>query len=360
MQDVPFKKKRLLNGAIPGLRTLGALIALAAITMAPGCATTPEGEEALLTPQTPLIWPSPPEPARIYYLKTISKPDDIGANKGFLRRVADFILGPKSDRLIKPYGVSVDSKGRLIVADTAFKRVHVFDELKKSYISIYDLGRKEAFESPIAAATDAQDNIYVTDSVAQKVFVFNPKGKLVFSFPAGERPTGIAINSKEGRIYVTDTASHSIMMYDLNGRETGSFGGRGKNPGQFNYPVDLTIGPNGELYVVDSLNFRIQIFDSEGKYLSSFGRQGDGTGDFGRPKGIALDRDGHIYVADALFDTIQVFDREGNFLLNFGALGRSAGTFWLPSGLFIDRGNRIYVSDSYNSRIQVFEYLGQG
>ncbi len=358
MQDVPFIK-RLSGRATPGLRTIGALALLAAISLAPGCATTPD-EEAVLTPQTPLIWPSPPEPARVYYLKTISKPADIGANRGFFQRVADFILGPKSDRLVKPYGVTVDSKGRLIVADTAFKRVHIFDESKQSYQSIDNLGRKDAFESPISAATDPQDNIYVTDSVAQRVFVFNPKGKHLFSFPAGERPTGIAINGKEGKVFVTDTASHSIMIFDLQGKERGSFGGRGKNPGQFNYPVDLTIGAGGELYVVDSLNFRIQIFDSNGKYLSSFGRQGDGTGDFGRPKGIALDRDGHIYVADALFDTIQVFDREGNFLLNFGSLGRSAGTFWLPSGLFIDRGNRIYVSDSYNSRIQVFEYMGQG
>lgn len=357
MYAVP-KNKRAKRARSSGVLGLAAALAFAVFTLS-GCASGPEQKSEMLTPQTPLIWPSPPEPARVSYLRTISRPQDIGANAGFFRRIADFILGEKSDRLIKPYGVTVDSTGRLIVADTAFKKVHIFDLARKNYILIEEPG-DEQFESPIAAATDGQNNIYVTDSVARKAFVFNPKGKFLFSFAAGERPTGIAINKAEAKVYISDTASHSVRIFDLKGAEIGSFGKRGKETGEFNYPVDLALDRGGDVYVVDSLNFRVQIFDGNGKFLSSFGRQGDGTGEFGRPKGIALDKDGNIYVADALFDTIQIFNREGRFLLNFGTLGKSAGTFWLPSGIFIDNGNRIYVSDSYNGRVQVFDYLGEG
>ena len=357
MREIPYEKKTPKRGLLAGLKGLGAAFALAALSIAAGCASGPAVQEELV-PQTPLIWPSPPEPARVQYIKTISRPEDIGASKGFFRRVADLLLGSKNDRLIKPYGLTMDSRGRLIIADTAFKKVHIFDLTEKGYESIDEPG-SEVFESPIAAATDSQDNIYITDSVARKVFVLSPRGKLLRSFNAGERPTGIAINRQAGRVYVTDTSSHTVGIYDLEGRELGSFGKRGRANGEFNYPVDLTLDHDGNVFVIDSLNFRIQIFDGKGVFQSSFGQQGDGTGDFGRPKGIALDRDGHIYVADALFDTIQIFDWDGKFLLNFGSLGRSAGTFWLPSGIFIDQGNRIYVSDSYNSRVQVFEYLGQ-
>lgn len=332
--------------------------ALALAFGASGC-SSPAVKPPATSPQAPLIWPSPPEPARVSYLKAIRKPEDIGVSKGFFRKIADYVLGSRTDDMVKPYGVAVDSMGRLVVADTSFKRVHVYDQQKKEYLSIEEAG-KEAFISPIAASTDADNNIYVTDSLAAKVFVFSPKGRFLHGFKAGKRPTGIAINKQDKKIFISDTASHSINIYDLKGTPLGSIGKWGGNTGEFNYPVDLAIDRNGELFVVDSMNYRIQIFSREGRFISSFGRHGDGTGDFGRPKGVAVDRDGNIYVADALFDTVQIFDRKGNFLLNFGALGRAAGNFWLPCGVYIDEANRIYISDSYNGRVQVFEYHGQG
>ena len=66
--------------------------------------------------------------------------------------------------------------------------------------------------TPQCVAVDAQDNIYVTDSEAGKIFVFEPSGKYlraIGSLKGGEgyfkRPTGIAVDSTEQRIYVTDT-----------------------------------------------------------------------------------------------------------------------------------------------------------
>jgi DNA-binding beta-propeller fold protein YncE len=259
--------------------------------------------------------------------------------------------------MIKPYGVTVDSEGRLIVVDTPFKRVHIFDIRNQKYQFINDLDSTRLV-SPIAAAVDSQDNIYVTDSVAGKVFVYNKGGGYLFDFDAGKRPTGIAINKETRRLYVVDTASHMVKIFDLDGEELKSFGGHGPALAQFNLPVDIFLDRSGDVYVTDTMNYRIKIFDPDGKFLTSFGTQGDGGGDFGRPKGVAVDGDGNIYVADAIYDTVQIFDRKGRFLLNFGTLGNARGAFWMPAGLFIDEGDRIYVADSYNRRVQVFEYLG--
>ena len=350
--------------ATPGKRSLAAVgLTIASVSLAFGllsCSSAPvKDSPALLTPQTPLIWPTAPEPAKISYLKAISRPEDIGANKGFFKKIAEFVLGSASNDIVKPYGVTVDGLGRLIVADTAFKRVHIYD-IKKNAYSYIDQPGKDEFSTPIAAATDSENRVFITDSTAGKVFVFSPKGKFIKGFPAGSRPTGIAINKAAGLVYVSDTVAHAVNIYTLDGKLAGSFGKLGILEGEFNYPVDITIDREGMVYVVDSMNFRVQIFDKDGRFNSSFGRHGDGTGDFGRPKGVAVDVDGNIYVADALFDTIQIFDRQGTFLLNFGSIGKTAGRFWLPSGLFIDSGNKIYVGDSYNSRVQVFEYLGEG
>ncbi len=359
-KNQPLKNPALIKPR-PALasRLSGAALLLVCAAFLAGCSSGGVNKDDIHSPQTPLIWPSPPEPARISYYKSIEKPADIGANKGFFKRLADLVLGPSSDDIIKPYGVTVDSTGRIIVVDTAFKRVHIYDARNKDYEHIDEAG-DVPFESPIAAAVDADDNIYVTDSKTAGVYAFNRKGRFLFEIKGFERPTGIAINKHAGQIYISDTGRNVVEVYGLKGEKLKTIGGPGDEKGQFNFPVDLFVDMNGDLYVVDTMNFRIQIFDRDGKFLTAFGRHGDGTGDFGRPKGVSVDREGNIYVADAIFDTVQIFDRKGNFLLNFGSLGRQAGFFWLPSGVFVDEADKIYISDSYNKRIQIFDYLGNG
>lgn len=324
---------------------------------APGCGSPDIKEDLPRKSSKPLIWPSPPEPARISYVRAIEKPQDIGATKGFFTKVFELIAGARHDEMIKPYGVTVDSTGRIIAVDTSLKRLHIFDQKKHEYTYIDDAGNF-ILSTPIAAAVDADDNIYVTDSSAGTVFSYDRKGKFLRAITGLARPTGIALNRAGKILYVADTGAHVIKVFDLKGNPLYTIGKRGDKDGEFNYPVDLFTDKNGDLFVNDSMNYRVQIFDGKGRFLGKFGSHGDGSGDFGRPKGIAVDREGHVYVADALFDTVQIFDRKGNFLLNFGTIGRDIGSFWLPTGLYIDSGDNIYVSDSYNKRIQVFEFLG--
>ncbi len=350
---MPVRIRR--SGIVPALLALPVLLLVLFLA---GCGPRAVPDEALLSQGT-LIWPSPPAPARISYIRSISRAKDIGAKKGLFKRLLEALLGSAANNIIKPYGVTVDSEGRLIVVDTALKRIHIFDINNNKYRFIEDAGRS-LLVSPIAAAVDSLDNIYVTDPIAGKVFVYNKDGRYLFDIDAGQRPTGIAINRELGYLYVVDTGSHHVRVLDLKGKEIKRFGSPGSGEGQFNFPVDIFLDRRGDVYVTDTMNYKIQIFDKDGKFLTRFGRQGDGTGDFGRLKGVAVDGEGNIYVADAIFDTVQIFNREGRFLLNFGALGSFRGAFWMPAGVFIDRGDRIYVADSYNKRVQIFEYLGDG
>lgn len=335
-------------------------VALSALTLTVSlglfsCASAPI--EPFKSPDIPIIWPPPPEPARISFVKKIERPEDVGARQGFFSRLADIVLGSDNDDIVKPYGLATDSAGRLIVADTAFKRVHIYDLFKGDYESIGSAG-KARLEGPIGVALDAEDNIYVTDSTAAKVYVYSKDRDLLFQITGFKRPTGIAVDKAEKKLYVADTSEHVIKTFDLKGNPAGVIGRRGEGAGEFNYPVDLSMDKDGNLYVDDAMNFRVQIFDRTGKFKYTFGRHGDGTGDLGRPKGLAVDSEGNIYIADAVFDTVQIFDRDGRFLLNFGKLGREQGKFYLPTGLHIDSKDRVYVSDSYNKRVQIFEYLG--
>lgn len=323
---------------------------------ASGCAAPSAKDIQGIAQKTP-IWPPPPAHARIAFVQAISTPADIAAGKGIFSKLTEFVLGAKIEEIFRPYGVAVDSNSRLLVADSAFKKVHVFDKKNSEYSTIEEASGAE-FAMPIAVAVDADDNIYISDSILNKIFAFNKKGRFLFKIDGCKKPTGLAVNKKEKLLYAADTAANAIKVFDLSGKLVKTFGGPGTGKAEFNLPVDIFVGRGGDVYVTDTMNYRIQIFDKNGGFLRMFGRHGDGTGDFGRPKGVAADLLGNVYVVDAIFDTVQIFNPEGKFLLNFGSVGNGIGDFWMPTGLYIDEKNLVYVADSYNKRVQIFQYVG--
>lgn len=347
-REIHLNSTNILHVGVCMLLTVSLLI---------GCSSAninKQGPEALASP---IVWPPSPEPSRIIYEGAIERPDDLGTKKGIFRRVVEVILGRTADRVVRPYGIAGDSNERLIVADTVFKRLHIFDRKTGKYTWI-DEFKNGGFISPIGIAVDKEDNIYVSEPELDKVIVFNKKGSFLFEIKENiHRPTGIAINKIEGLLYVVNTYGHNITVYELTGKYLYAFGERGGGAGRFNYPTDIHVDNQGYIYITDSMNFRIQIFDNNRRFYSAFGRHGDGSGNFARPKGVSVDSEGHIYVVDGLFDVVQIFDREGHFLLSFGSSGHGKGKFWLPTGIYVDNNDRIYVSDSFNKRVQMFKYL---
>jgi len=300
----------------------------------------------------------------LIYERSFSSEREVKLKKGFWTRVIDFVAGaPDYHFLVLPYSVVTDSRGRIIVSDPDAKGVHIFDFASQKYKFISRYDGKDAFMAPQCVTVDAQDNIYITDSEAGKIFVYDANGKfrrVIGSLKGGEgyykRPTGIAGDSEQGRIFVSDTLRHKIFVLDLAGNVLQTIGKRGVDTGEFNFPTELRLHGN-ELIVVDAMNFRVQVLDRSGQFLYEIGGIGETNGTMFRPKGVGVDSEGSLYVVDGIFDTVQAFDRKGQLLYYFGKSGDGPAEFQLPAGLFVDRENRIYVTDSYNHRVQVFRYV---
>lgn len=303
---------------------------------------------------------------KLSFQQAFASERDIQGKKGFWKKLVDTVAGePDYKAMVRPYGIAVDSRGRIIITDPGIGGIHIFDPEQHKYKLIERKEKsKDSMLEPQCIALDARDNIYVTDSKAGKVFVFEPSGKYkgVFgSLKGGEgffkRPTGITIDRQTNRIYVSDTLRDRIYILDERGQVLKNFGKHGENNGEFNFPTELLI-KNGVLAVVDAMNFRVQTFDANGNFQYAIGNLGDGEDALFRPKGISLDSENHIYLVEGLWGTVQVFDREGQLLYFFGGHGTALGQFQLPAGLFIDQSDRVYVVDSYNRRVQVFQYHG--
>jgi DNA-binding beta-propeller fold protein YncE len=296
------------------------------------------------------VWPDPPAQARIRFVTSLAPQSSV--KRSFLRRLWTAVSGGgDTPAMAQPYGMAMGPLGRLYVTDAAGHTVHVYDVRAGGYSKLNVDG-----ESLIGIAA-LGGRLFVTDSVGGRVICLNSAGRKqwVVGAEAGfQRPTGIV--AADDRLHVVDTLAHRIVTLSPEGRVIGSFGSRGNEPGQFNYPTNIARDRSGRLYVTDTMNFRVQILTSEGRYISDFGHVGDGSGDLNRPKGVAVDGEGHVYVVEGLHDVVQIFDTEGRFLLSFGEPGHGDGEFWLATGIAIV-GDRIYVADSSNGRVEVFDYL---
>lgn len=309
--------------------------------------------------ETALTWPQPPNKPRIKYIGSLSTPKDLGMRKGFLDFLSEVALGKEENGMVLPMAVVENNKKQLFVADPGVKAIHRFDRESGIYRTIKRAGEKD-FESPVGLAADSEGNVYVADSELAKVYFIGVDKNEATAIAFEEdfiRPTGVAVDKKNGWIYVVDTGSHSISVFNSNMSMIRKIGHRGSAAGEFNYPTYIWQNNDGEILVTDSLNFRIQRFDRHGKYLGQFGKAGNAMGDLSRPKGVAEDSLGHIYVVDSLFHNVQLFDLSGSLLMHFGRQGNEPGEFWLPVGIFISDDNTIYLCDSYNQRVQIFRYM---
>lgn len=346
-------KKHLRVFAAPGLAA--AIISALTLTLF-GCAAPPPAVEAKM------VWPAPPLPTRIRFVRNIVSEQDLKADTTITQGLAAFLTGEKipEGRIAKPMALAISDDGeRLYVSDDMQNKVFVFDFKKKVLTKLDNVGM------PSGLALDAEENVYVVDTSKKQITVIGRDGKVIneITDPTIERPNGLAIDKIRGKIYLVDTGSRTsqeqnVKIYSLGGKRIGAIGGAmGGDDGQFSYPTFAAVDGEGNLYVSDSMNGRVQKFDPNGKFLKVFGKMGSAWGEFDKPKGVALDSFGNLYVVDSGWSNVQIFNPKGQILLFFGGRGPIPGMLKNPISLAIDKQNRIYVGDYLNHRIGVYDLV---
>ncbi len=347
---MPKFRKWLLAALLSATTVLATLLLVS-------CQTGAGPRSMWLKASAALVWPQPPEAARIRYVGAV-RASHAGGKEGVGNRVARWVTGKRRVRMRKPMAVAKNEAGLMAVCDPGVPTVHFFDLVEERDWTLKPkLAAK--LRMPVGVAVDKEGTVFVADSALGRVFVFDGSRKMTGEMGEGKlsRPTGLALSPSEETLYVVDTIGSEVFGFDREGNMVLRFGKRGGAPGEFNYPTDIAVAPNGDLCVSDSLNFRVQVFSPSGEAKQCFGRAGNGAGDFARPKGIGVDTEGRIYVVDAAFENVQIFSPEGELLLAFGGQGTGPGQFSLPAGLFMDANDRIWIADSFNRRIQVFQLI---
>jgi DNA-binding beta-propeller fold protein YncE len=282
----------------------------------------------------PVVYPPPPDTARIQYLTSISSETDLGKGRSAL----DQILGRKTQvsGIIKPYGLAIGG-GRIYVCDEDQLGIDIID-LNAAQIRVFRPESPHGIRRAINCFVDHEGLLYVTDLGLRRVAVFDTA--LVFQAAFGGeddgQPADVFVSGD--RIFVSSLGGElRVRVYDRVTREFlyGFPTAEAADSTGLSAPVNLTVAAD-TVWVTDLLKQQVFVFTADGQFVRTVGRPGQGPSTFQRPKGIARDRRGLLYVVDSAFENVQVFSPGGQLLMFFGGGGQDPGDMLLPAKVIID------------------------
>ncbi|XP_031649154.1 E3 ubiquitin-protein ligase TRIM71 [Oncorhynchus kisutch] len=269
--------------------------------------------------------------------------------------------GEGEGQLCRPWGISVDKEGYVVVADRSNNRVQIFKPCGAFYHKFGSLGsRPGQFDRPAGVACDSQRRIIVADKDNHRVQVFTFDGQFMLKF--GEKgtkngqfnyPWDVAVNSA-GKILVSDTRNHRVQLFGPDGSFINKYGFEGALWKHFDSPRGVAFNHEDHLVVTDFNNHRLLVIRPDCQSARFLGSEGTGNGQFLRPQGVAVDQENRIIVADSRNHRVQVFEPNGNFLCKFGMQGSGFGQMDRPSGVAVTPDGVIVVVDFGNNRILKF------
>ena len=260
--------------------------------------------------------------------------------------------------LKKPWGVVVNKKGEIIIAENGAHCISVYSQSGEKLRSFGSYGSGQGqFKGPRGVAVDDDGNILVADTTNNRIQKFTADG--IFITAVGSEgnkplqfdyPTGIAIHPVSKRVYVSESTNYRVQILNPDLTPHGMFGSKGSGKGQFAKLRGLAFDSAQNVYVGEHRSStRIQVFTAKGEHIKWLGDT-----ELKCPFDVDVDSNDTIYVCDRDNHRICIFDSNGTLLHSFGTIGELPGQFNSPCGLTVDKNGLIYVSDYDNGRVQIF------
>ena len=305
----------------------------------------------------------------------------------------------------KPYGLTVSAvDGSLFMAD--FANNYIRKITNTGQVSIYagsgTLGFLDSsatssmFSSPSGVALDSVGNLFVADSINNRIRKIDSSTKAVSTF-AGAAASGVTnavgVSARfngprslcldaSDNIYVVDSGNHQIRKIN-SAQSVSIYAGAmtllsGYVDGfatvaRFNGPYGIAIDVSTTtLYVTENTGNRVRKIDSARSVTTIAGSvvgSADGIGTtatFSQPDGIAFDSSsGKLYVTDRAFSKIRtiIISTRTVGTLAGGSAGSIDGPntvaqFSNPQAVVVDSASSVIVSDSNNNKLRRIVYCG--
>lgn len=258
-------------------------------------------------------------------------------------------FGPATDAFLKyPFGIDLDQKGNLYIADRGNNRI-----------------RKVDTQGIITTVAGDGTHFFAGD--------YGPATRASLAYP-----TDVVVDDR-GTLYIADRNNNRIRKVDPLGILTtvmgiGKYEYNGDNEiaseTTLHLPFALALSPDGKLIIVDRNHFRVRSMDLKNHAIATvagngkFWFRGDGGPGAGAtldsPSGMAVDSKGHVIFSDKMHNRLRWIDRKG-FIFTLAGTGNqgnegdgglaSQASLFLPGAMAMGPKNNIYfVSPQGNSK----------
>ncbi len=213
-------------------------------------------------------------------------------------------------------GVAIDDDDRLFVSDAKLHHILIFNARHELENQI-----SEGLMDPVGLAIDTTNRLlYAVDTQQDQVLVYDADtlklvrrigtgGKNHFLTTPGDfgAPQGVAVD-QNGDVYVTDTLNNRVEIFDADGKFVTLFGKNGDGPGYLARPKGIAIDGDGHIWVADEMQDRLQVFNREGQLLTYIGQgHGELPGQFKALVGVAVDKHNRVFTTEQYPGRLQMF-----------------------------------------------------
>lgn len=262
-------------------------------------------------------------------------------------------------------GMAVDGKGLIYASRDAAPAVLVFDARGRLRDSWGD-DLAGGLHGMCLVQEGEQEFLYFAHTGRHEVLKTTLQGEVLWRLgvPPAEGiyvsadqylPTGVAV-AADGSLFVADGYGKGyVHRYNAAQEYLGSFGGPGKEEGQFHTPHGLAVDDRGifpRLLVADRENGRVQAFDFDGNFLEMVATE------LRRPCGVAVGANGRLAIPE-LAGRVTLLDAQDQVLAHLGDNPNQAhwannglstkewqaGVFISPHGAAFDGKGNLYVQD---------------
>ena len=319
--------------------------------------------------------------------------------------------GPASRALLNgPFDVGFDGDGNLHFSDTFNHCIRRVDARTNIITTVAGCGEagyagdggpaaQARFNEPYGIAIDRRGNIYVADrhnhcvrrvdGASGVATTFAGNGSSGFSGDDGPasragmvEPNGLAFDPAQRRLYIADVADHRVRVVDLASGIIRTFAGTGEPEHSGDGGPAVTAGIHGARAVKVAADGTVYILERQGSTLravdphagmittvagtGSKAYTGDGgpasAATFNAPKELAIDREGNLLIVDTENHVIRQIDLRTRTVVTVAGSGRQGGegdggpataaALDRPHGAAVATDGSIYIGDTNNHRIR--------